>query len=74
VAAGVGVDLTTAVVDEITIAGSRCGPFVPALAALAEKRVTVLPLLEAVFPAEELATAMARAQAAGALKVLLDFR
>ncbi len=72
-AAGVAVDLTSAVVDEITVVGSRCGPFAPALAALAAKRVAVLPLLDTVFPAGQFPAAMARAATPGVLKVLLDF-
>ncbi|MDH3393185.1 MAG: alcohol dehydrogenase catalytic domain-containing protein, partial [Desulfobulbaceae bacterium] len=74
VAGGVAVDLTSVVVDEVTIAGSRCGPFAPALAALAGKRIAVLSFIDSVFPAAEPATAFVKAQTPGTLKVLLDFR
>src|SRR5439155_6874106 len=35
------INLSSIVVDEITLVGSRCGPFAPALALLADKRVDV---------------------------------
>jgi threonine dehydrogenase-like Zn-dependent dehydrogenase len=65
-------DLAPLVVDEITLVGSRCGPFEPALAALAAGSVTVEPLLHARFPLREGAAAFARAARPGTLKVLLD--
>lgn len=65
-------DLAGAVIDEVTIVGSRCGPFAPALAALAAGRVTVAPLVDAVFPLAEGTTAFARAAQPGAFKILLD--
>jgi threonine dehydrogenase-like Zn-dependent dehydrogenase len=43
-------DLTMAVVDEIRVVGSRCGPLGPALRMLAEARVDPTPLLEGAFP------------------------
>src|SRR5262249_34473234 len=42
-------DLATAVVNEVTLVGSRCGPFMPALASLAGG-VQVAPLIDAVYP------------------------
>ena len=59
------------VVDEITVVGSRCGPFAPALAALAGGRIDVAPLVAASYPLEEGTAAFAAARAPGALKVLL---
>ena len=44
------VDLARFVVDEITLVGSRCGPFAPALALLASGRVDPRPLVEARYP------------------------
>lgn len=41
------------VVDEISVIGSRCGPFAPALALLAAKRIDVAPLIAEVRPLEE---------------------
>lgn len=64
-------DLTKLVVAEITVIGSRCGPFLPALRLLAEQRVQVQPLIEATFPLAEAVQAFAYAAQPGALKVLL---
>lgn len=63
--------LAPLVIDEVTVVGSRCGPFAPALAALAAGRVSVAPLVEAVYPLEEGPAAVAHAGRPGALKVLL---
>lgn len=64
-------NLSAIVVDEITIVGSRCGPFAPALAALASGAVDVLPLIEDRRPLAAGVEALARAAAPGTLKVLL---
>ncbi|MBX7215214.1 MAG: alcohol dehydrogenase catalytic domain-containing protein [Thermoflexales bacterium] len=64
--------LTMAVVEEQVLIGSRCGPFAAALRLLAERRVDVRPLIDARFPLEQGVEAMARAQAPGTLKVLLQ--
>ena len=66
------VDLTGLVVDEITLVGSRCGPFAPALRLLAAGLVEVEPLVEAVYPLDEGLAAFEQAAAGGALKVLLS--
>ncbi len=65
------VDLTRAVVNEVTVLGSRCGPFAPALAALVAGTVQVAPLVEAVYPLAEGIEAFAHAGRPGALKVLV---
>jgi threonine dehydrogenase-like Zn-dependent dehydrogenase len=57
------------VVDEISLIGSRCGPFAPALALLAAGRVDVRPLVADVRPLEDFAAAFDAARRA--LKVLL---
>lgn len=64
-------DLARAVVDEVTIIGSRCGPFAPALAALADGSVAVAPLVDTVFPLDDAVAAFERAAAPGVLKVLI---
>jgi len=66
------VDLARFVVDEITLVGSRCGPFPPALALLASGRVDPRPLVEARYPLAEAVRAFDHAGRAGALKVLVD--
>ena len=71
---GAPLSLAPVVVDEITIVGSRCGPFAPALAALAGGDMPVERLIDATFPAAEAEAAFDFAQRAGVMKVLLDFR
>jgi alcohol dehydrogenase len=65
-------DLAGAVVNEVTIVGSRCGPFRPALEALAAGRVAVEPLVDAVLSLDDGLAAFTRAAAPGALKILVD--
>jgi threonine dehydrogenase-like Zn-dependent dehydrogenase len=63
--------LAPLVINEITVIGSRCGPFPEALKALAEKSVAVTPLIETVFPLTQGTVAVERAARSGARKVLL---
>ena len=65
------VSLATVVINEITVIGSRCGPFADALDALATKRVTVAPLIEAIYSLKDGVGAVARAAQVGARKILL---
>lgn len=64
--------LSALVVDEITLVGSRCGPFAPALRLLAEGRVDVQSLIHARYPLADALAALDHAQRPGVLKVLLD--
>ena len=66
-----GINLSGIVVDEITMIGSRCGSFEPALKLLAESRVDPLPLVEATFPLEKGVNAFELAARPGVLKVLI---
>jgi len=65
------VDASALVVDEITLVGSRCGPFRPALRLLAEGRVEVASLIEARHPLRDGLAAFEQAGRRGTLKVLL---
>jgi len=65
-------DMTMAVVDEITLVGSRCGPFAPALRLLEQGLVEVTPLIQARYPLSEALTAFEHAARPGTLKVLVD--
>lgn len=65
------VNLTMIVVDEISIVGSRCGPFDAALRLLAAKRIDVQSLIHARYPLEQGVQAFEHAQQAGVLKVLV---
>ena len=64
-------DLAPLVVDEITLLGSRCGPFAPALAALAAGEVIVEPMIHARYPLEEADRALQQAARPGVLKILI---
>jgi threonine dehydrogenase-like Zn-dependent dehydrogenase len=65
-------DAAAIVVDEITLIGSRCGPFEPALRLLAEQAVEVSPLIEARYPLERALDAFEHAQRPGVMKVLVE--
>ena len=71
VAAAHHLSLAPLVINEVTVIGSRCGPFPPALQALALNRISVTPLIEQVYPLAEAVDAVAHASRRGALKVLL---
>jgi len=60
------------VIDEVTLVGSRCGPFDRALTGLERGEVDVRPLLADRFDLSDGLRALARAQEPGVLKVLLD--
>jgi threonine dehydrogenase-like Zn-dependent dehydrogenase len=66
-------DLTRAVIDEVHVVGSRCGPFDAALRLLSAGLVDVEALIEERYPLEQAPEALRRAGQAGMLKVLLDF-
>jgi threonine dehydrogenase-like Zn-dependent dehydrogenase len=63
--------LAPIVVHEITIIGSRCGLFMPALEALREKTVSVTPLIEKLYTLRDGLNAVAHAGRPGARKILL---
>jgi len=65
------IDLAPVVINEITIVGSRCGQFEPALAMLADGRVDVGPLVEARYTLEDVETAFEHAGRRGTRKVLV---
>ena len=65
------IDAARIVVDEISIVGSRCGRFAPALELLARNAVDVSSLITDEFPLADGVRAMARARENGVLKVLL---
>jgi threonine dehydrogenase-like Zn-dependent dehydrogenase len=60
------------VIDEITLVGSRCGPFDQALAALTRGEVDVRPLISERLPLSAGVASLERAQTKGVLKVLID--
>ncbi len=65
------VDLAPLVIHEISVVGSRCGPFPPALDALAERTVEVAPMVQEQFALDRADEALRRAAEPGTLKVLV---
>jgi threonine dehydrogenase-like Zn-dependent dehydrogenase len=65
-------DASAIVVNELTLVGSRCGPFAPALRLLAERRVVVDPLIHARYPLAAALAAFDHAVRPGVLKVLVE--
>jgi threonine dehydrogenase-like Zn-dependent dehydrogenase len=72
VAAEHRLDTTPAVINEVTLVGSRCGLFTRPLAALDAARIAVTPLIDAVYPLDGAVAAFAHAARPGVLKVLVD--
>ncbi len=66
------VDLAPLVIHEIQVVGSRCGPFAPALAALAGETIDVAPLIHDRVPLSRADLALAKASQPGVLKVLVE--
>ena len=64
-------DMARIVVDEISLVGSRCGPFMPALRALQETSVVVEPLILETLSLDKALDAFDLAQRPESLKVLL---
>jgi len=62
------------VIDEVTIVGSRCGPFDRALAALGAEQIDVLPLISARYDLSQGVEAIDHARSKPALKVLIDVK
>lgn len=65
------VNFSAIVVDEITLVGSRCGPFKPALGLLESGKIDPRDLIEASFPLEKALEAFEMAARPGSLKVLI---
>lgn len=65
-------DASTVVVKELTLLGSRCGPFAPALDLLAKGVIEVTPLVEARYPLDKALAAFEHARQPGTLKVVVE--
>ena len=64
-------DLTPTVVNEITLIGSRCGLFKPAIDALAAGVISIDGMVDSVFPLEKFQDAIQHAKKPDVLKVFL---
>lgn len=71
VAAAHALSLAPLVINEVTVVGSRCGPFPPALHALEHRRVNVAALIERTYPLSAGRDAVAHAARSGTRKILL---
>ncbi|MCS7316037.1 MAG: alcohol dehydrogenase catalytic domain-containing protein [Bryobacterales bacterium] len=67
----VRLDTAPVVVNEITLVGSRCGPFEPALALLASRKLRLRELISGEYGLEEAPRAFRAAARRGTLKILL---
>ncbi len=65
-------NLAPVVIDEVTVIGSRCGPFEPSLAALAAGRLSPESTIDARFELADASSAFDEASRPGVRKVVLD--
>ena len=64
-------DLTPTIINEVTLVGSRCGLFKPAIDALATGIVSVDSMVDSTFPLEKFSEAIQHAKKPDTLKVFL---
>jgi len=67
----VSIDMAPVIVNEISLIGSRCGRFEPALELLASDRLHTQEMISARYPLEQGIAAFSHAERRGTLKVLL---
>ena len=67
----VAIDTAPVIVNEITLVGSRCGRFEPALKMLSKHRINLDGMISEEYPLSEAPRAFGQAAAKGVLKVLL---
>ena len=67
----VPVDTAPVIVDELTLVGSRCGRFAPAIALLRSGRVRADKLIDGQFQLSEATAAFRQAAEKATLKILL---
>ncbi len=68
----VPIDTAPVIVNEITLVGSRCGRFEPALELLEQGVIPAARMISARFPLRDAVRAFARATRPGTMKVLLE--
>lgn len=73
VATGKELNLASIVIDEITVLGSRCGQFPPALRLLKSKKVDFSPLISGIYSIDDAIKAFEKNKEKDTLKVLLKF-
>ena len=70
-AAGAAMNLAPVVINEITLVGSRCGRFAPAIAALATRKFDPRPLIDGAYPLDDGVAAFAAAADKSIFKVMI---
>ena len=73
IAAKEGLNLAPVVIDEITVLGSRCGQFEPALRLMGAKKLDIKPLISEVYPIDKALEAFEKNKQKDILKILLKF-
>lgn len=71
IAASKELNLAPIVIDEITIVGSRCGQFAPALRMLEQKKIDVKALISDIYPIENSIEAFEKNKEKTSIKVLV---
>ena len=71
VASGKELNLAPIVIDEITVLGSRCGQFAPALRLLENNRIDFSPFISGIYPIEKSLEAFEANKAKDSLKILI---
>jgi len=72
-ASEMNLNLSAVVVNEITLLGSRCGPFEPAVRLLKAGKLDFAPMISEIFNADKAVEAFEKSKEKGVLKVLLRF-
>ena len=73
VATGKDLNLAPIVINEITVLGSRCGQFIPALTLLKNERIDFNPLISGIYNVEDAIKAFDKNKEKETLKVLIKF-
>lgn len=74
IAASKEFNLAPIVIDEITVLGSRCGQFAPALRMLEQKRIDVNPLISDIYDIDDSIEAFERNKEKSSVKVLVKVK
>lgn len=72
IAAKEGLNLAPVVIDEITVLGSRCGQFKPAMRLLERKAIDIKPLISCIMPFDKAVEGFEKNKDKEVLKVLLQ--
>ena len=73
IAAKEGLNLASVVIDEITVLGSRCGQFAPAMKLLGREAIDIKPLISEILPFDKAVEGFEKNKQKDTLKVLLKF-